>query len=204
MLRGNRIWLAIAALFLFQSALIAFLVIFPTIRPAPPQATPIPILPAATLPPERILAEEKTITSGECEVRALGVIDAWIIAGKPQDEPFEFESLNGEVCSATFADIFPLFDEPNIWYGGSNACSSCHGPDVEQAAGRLSLASYDDIVAGSRRESADQTGVDILGDETSYEKSLMHVMIVTKAMPIGRPPDSHPEGPVISVGQVNE
>jgi Histidine kinase-, DNA gyrase B-, and HSP90-like ATPase len=76
-------------------------------------------------------------------VVALDLIGAWVNAGKPETDPFEFASVEGKTCIGSFAkDVQPLFVTPNLWFKGALACASCHTSDIENAAANMSLGSY--------------------------------------------------------------
>ena len=126
--------------------------------------TPIPTLSAA-----HISSAPQTDGAGEfnkCQVRAVDLIGAWVEAGTPESDPFEFTDANQVPCQATFeADIFPLLNESQVWFQGALSCTSCHNDalDAKRSAG-LDLSTYAAILAGSGRESADVAkGSDILG-----------------------------------------
>jgi hypothetical protein len=161
--------------------------------------TPIPTLVRATLP---VLSPQKEARAiqGECKIAALDLIGAWVQAGKPQSDPFDFKSADGKDCQGDFAaDVQPLFNQPNLWFPGALACSACHGPDLQKSAAKMDLSTYEGILAGSRRSSPNAAGQDILAGP--WEKSRLYTMLFTRQMPIGRPPDSPAKGPEISAGK---
>ncbi len=168
-------------------------------RAAAVERTPIPTLPAATLPAPA--ASEGQVNLEKCRVAAADLIGAWVSAGYPETETFTFTDVNGTSCEATFADdVAPLFVEANLWYPGAISCSTCHGSNLAAASAQLDLSTYDGIVAGSRRSSETAPGTDILGGGSWEDSILYQQLVVLKTMPFGRPPDLPPEGPVVSAG----
>jgi len=200
-----RITLAFLAVFLIQTLiLVIWLGKLPRIN-TQPERTPIPTLIPAELAAPTRQVEQISFGGGACQVRALDIIGAWVKASKPETVPFDFNDVNGVQCQATFPkEVLPLFNQPNIWFDGAITCSSCHGVDISQSAARMSLTSYQDILAGSQRPSAGQPGNDILDNTDGWEKSRLYVMISTRQMPIGRPSNSDPKGPLIWVGVVKK
>ncbi|NOZ00169.1 MAG: hypothetical protein GXP40_13365 [Chloroflexi bacterium] len=167
----------------------------------PAERTPIPTLIPATLPVAQPGEGGGAAQGAKCSVNGVDLIGAWVAAGSPEEDAFNFTDLNGAACQGTFSeDVKPLFTEANLWYPGALACSSCHGSDVEIASARLSLSSYAGIVAGSQRASAEAKGNDILGGGNWEEATLYDVLYTSRTMPMGRPADSPPEGPVVFAG----
>lgn len=166
-------------------------------------ATPIPTLAAATLPAPDFSVQSQALN--RCRIAAVNLIGAWVSAGYSETEPFTFTDIDGQTCEATFEeDVHPVFTESNLWYPGSLSCSSCHNPDMTVSSAQMDLSTYEGILAGSRRTSADAQGNDILGGG-DWESSLLHdVLFVRKFMPLGRPPDVPAEGPVVFAGTVVE
>ncbi|NMB86884.1 MAG: hypothetical protein GYA17_00910 [Chloroflexi bacterium] len=166
------------------------------------QRTPIPTLIPATAVAAPVLYQQTNVIQGDCPIAALDLIGAWVTAGKPETDPFEFQGMDGSTCQGTFEDdIHPLFTVPNLWFTGAIACSSCHGPEVNQSAAQMDLSTYAGVLAGSRRESPDDPkGEDILGSDTSWEESKLYIQIFTRQMPMGRPIDSPQKGPTVHAG----
>jgi hypothetical protein len=195
----NRVTIAVILLFVLQIALL-FVVFRPASTPTTIERTPIPVVPRATMPAASNSATQ--FANGECRIAALNLIGSWVEADKPESEPFPFTSISGEECEGTFeADVHPLFNQSNIWYSGATSCTTCHAEPVNTATAQLDLSSYEGILAGSRRESAESQGQDILGDSASWKQSKLYIQIFTKQMPPGRPVSSPPEGPIISAGK---
>lgn len=169
------------------------------------ERTPIPTLISATLPAPPVAAQQASFTQGACSIAALDLIGAWVEAGKPESESFDFTDIEGTACQASFhPDVLPLFTEPNVWFAGAIACRTCHGPDLETSAAQMDLSSYEGILAGSRRSSAAQSGESILNNVAGWEKSKLYIQIFTRQMPIGRPSDSPQKGPIVNIGQLEE
>jgi hypothetical protein len=145
--------------------------------------TPVPTLIPATLPPMP-MGDGGVITSDQCHVAAIDFVGAWVEAGAPETETFQFSDVNGQNCESTFAEVQPLFVEANLWSAGSVACISCHSVDVAVSPAQLDLSSYAGILAGSRREDAESKGTDILGGG-DWESSLLYQFLAT----------SHPDIP---------
>ncbi len=198
----NRLSILVALIFLFQVAILTIVSIQPFPKAVQPRWTPIPTLAPATLVSPSTI-EQLSFGVGDCEITALDLIGAWVYAGTPETQQFGFTDQNGNDCLATFEkDVMPLFTQPNIWYPGAIACSSCHGVNLSLSAAQLSLATYEDILAGSRRSNRSTKGKDILNSKDGWEKSSLYIQIFTKQMPIGRPDTSPPKGPNIRVGEL--
>lgn len=166
----------------------------------PPERTPIPTLIPAAMPMPQLAEAAPKVA---CQVTAVGLIEAWVDAGYPEDEAFSFTDVNGSECSGTYGeDLTPLFQEGNLWYNGAPACTTCHNTQLNEATAGMDLSSYAGILAGSRRASADVQGNDILGGGV-WENSLLYTQLyVEQVMPQGRPADVPAEGPVIFAGSL--
>jgi hypothetical protein len=195
----SRIIIIVVIIFVIQAF---FLVLFfGKVGKTPVEHTPIPtyIPVSAARPTLRI--QQVNFGAGQCSVAALDFLGEWVKAGKPESAPFEFQSETGQTCEATFPqDVLPLFTQPNIWFDGAIACSTCHGSNLANAAAKMSLVDYANIIAGSRRDSPTAVGNDILGDGTNWPQAKLYTMIFTRQMPIGRPFNSPQQGPIIHVG----
>ena len=162
--------------------------------------TPIPSLIPATLPVPKLAS--LGASTPKCTVDARTILSAWVNAGYPEKDVFEFTDLNGADCEATFADIEILFTEGNLWYSGAQACITCHNENLGANAARMDLSSYAAILAGSRRASADVKGNDILGGGIWDNAKLNDVLFISKKMPSGRLPGAVAEdGPIILTGR---
>jgi mono/diheme cytochrome c family protein len=163
--------------------------------------TPIATLIPATLPPN-IATFLASSNSENCSVSAQVLLSAWISAGFPATQPFDFTDLNYVACQASYADLQPLFSQSNLWYPGALACTDCHNASLSTAASaQLDLNSYAGIVAGSHRAAGSTTGVDILGAGNWQASTLNQVLFVKQQMPYGLPANVEPvEGPTILAG----
>jgi hypothetical protein len=144
----------------------------------PVERTPIPTLFPATLPAVNKGSGEVAVVSDKCRVAAADLIGAWVSANSSEKATFQFMDVNGKNCEATFADVEPLFNEPNLWQSGSLACVSCHSVDVTISPAQLDLSTYAGIMAGSRRADAESKGTDILG-AGNWKKSLLYEFLAT-------------------------
>jgi mono/diheme cytochrome c family protein len=163
--------------------------------------TPISTLIPATLP-ANVAAFPDSASTENCSVTAGTLLSAWVLAGFPESQAFNFTDLNNIACEAIFADVQPLFTESNLWYPGALACTSCHNAALSGAASaQLDLSSYAGVVAGSHRSPGSTTGVDILGAGNWQESRLNQSMFVLRQMPYGQPPNVvSAEGPTILAG----
>lgn len=143
----------------------------------PVERTPVPSLLPATLPAIGNTTSGEA-ASGMCSVAATDLLGAWVNAGSPETEAFQFVDANGQNCESTFSEVRPLFIESNLWYSGSMSCVACHGADVVISPAQLDLGTYAGIVAGSRRPDAESNGTDILG-AGKWESSLLYDFITT-------------------------
>ena len=139
------------------------------------ERTPIPTLLPASMP---AIEGGEPAVSGQCQVAAADLIGAWVEAGSPETDPFQFADASGQNCESTFAEVRPLFIEANLWYSGSMSCVACHGADVVTASAQLDMSNFAGITAGSRRADAESNGTDILG-AGKWTSSLLHDFITT-------------------------
>jgi hypothetical protein len=175
---------------------------------AAPETTPIPTLIAATMPAPKVGAEAGPRVV-KCQVSAVELIGAWVEAGSPETDPFQFVDLKEKTCTASFgADVQKLFVEANLWYSGASSCTTCHYADVAKATMNMDLSSYAGILAGSQRKDGVIKGNDILGGG-DWETSLLYQMIYApdgisqikrQIMPLGRTASVPTEGPIIYAG----
>ena len=138
----------------------------------PVDRTPVPTLVPATLPAMETGSGD-LIVSVHCRVPAVDLIGAWVEAGAPEVQAFQFTDMDGQNCESTFEEVKPLFVEANLWYPGSLSCVSCHSVDVTISPAQLDLSSYQGITAGSRRSDAESKGTDVLGGG-DWESSLLY------------------------------
>jgi hypothetical protein len=88
--------------------------------------------------------------NGECEVKAVDLVGAWVDSGAPEVGSFDFAAMDDSACEGTFeADILPLFTENSVWYEGSQACTGCHFANSENSYHEMDLSSYAGILAGA-------------------------------------------------------
>ncbi len=143
------------------------------------ERTPVPTLLPATLPAmQNPTGSEVTASSDQCNIAATDLIGAWVEAGSPETQAFQFIDVNGQNCESTFEEVRPLFIEANLWYSGSLSCVACHGADVAISPAQLDLGTYAGIIAGSRRADAESNGTDILG-AGKWKSSLLYDFIST-------------------------
>jgi hypothetical protein len=165
---------------------------------AVPFRTPVPTLIPAHMPVQMVSDQQVTVS---CQITAVDLLGAWVAAGYPETELFEFSDMNGKQCAGNYeADISPLFQEGNLWYTGAPACITCHNSVIESAQANMDLSSYNGILAGSRRTDGQEQGNDILGGGVWEDSKLYEQLYVLKLMPQGRPVDTPAEGPVVFAG----
>lgn len=163
--------------------------------------TPIPTLVKVTLQTNS-LPFSSSSSSDNCTVTAGALLSAWVSAGSPETQSFQFSDMNGVDCEATFADVQPLFTQSNFWYPGALACTACHNAGLSSTdSAQLDLSSYAGVMAGSHHSPGGTTGVDILGGGNWSSSRLNQVLFVLKQMPYGRQPDGVPaSGPILLAG----
>jgi mono/diheme cytochrome c family protein len=163
--------------------------------------TPIPTLIPVVAPNQ---LEVKLVQAHPaCLVTARDILSDWVTAGYTETQPFNFTDIDGNACQATFANVLPLFTEPNLWYKGALACDSCHNSDISIAAANLDMSSYAGILAGSKRTPPSGQGEDILGGGNWGNSLLNQVLFVNQLMPFGHPLGGvAPNGPTIQAGSL--
>ena len=174
--------------------------------------TPIPKFPPAALPAPKVGAEAAAATP-KCKVTAVALLGAWVNAGSPETDAFDFTDSKGVACTGSYsADIARLFQTPNLWYDGAPACITCHNKELNPAYKKMDLSSYAGILAGSNRADANSKGNDILGAGV-WDNALLRGMLYAPdgktlinrpAMPLGRPSTVPTEGPLLSAGTPKE
>jgi hypothetical protein len=75
----------------------------------PVERTPVPTLIPATMSAMQTPVSEVT-ASEVCRVAATDLIDAWVDAGSPEAEPFQFTDADGRQCEAVSDDVTPLLE----------------------------------------------------------------------------------------------
>ena len=174
--------------------------------------TPIPPYPPAALPAPKVGAEAAAATP-KCKISAVALLGAWVDAGYPETDAFEFTDSKGVACTGSYsADIARLFQTPNLWYDGAAACITCHNKELNPAYKQMDLSSYAGIIAGSMRADANSKGKDILGGG-NWANALLKGMLFAPdgktqinrpPMPLGRPATVPAEGPLLSAGTPKE
>jgi hypothetical protein len=163
-----------------------------------PYRTPVPTLIPAHMPVQMVSDQQVKVS---CQITAVDLLGAWVAAGYPETEPFEFTDMNGKNCTGNYPDdVSQLFQEGNLWYTGAPACITCHNSVIESAQANMDLSSYSGILAGSRRTDGQAQGNDILGGGVWEDSKLYEQLYVLKLMPQGRPVDTPAEGPVVFAG----
>ncbi len=163
--------------------------------------TPIPTLIPATLQPNAIVVSVPS-SSENCTVTAETLLSAWVMAGFPENQPFQFTDANNVACEAMYADVQLLFVQSNLWYPGSLACTSCHNANLSDAdSAGLDLSSYSGVITGSHITSGGTGGQDILGGGDWQRSVLYQALFVSRQMPFGAPANAVPNaGPTILAG----
>ncbi len=120
-----------------------------------------------TAPPEPTVTEAPTATEAPDEsgaaTYAVDLIAAWVDAGAPETNPFDYEGVDGNTYQATYeADILPLFMQNNAWFEGAQACAGCHFAASENSYHQLNMTTYEGIMTGADSLES-PPGVSILG-----------------------------------------
>ena len=158
----------------------------PTAPPTePPTATAVP--PTATTAPEALVVNE---TEGAA-AKAVDIIGAWVQAGAPETDSFDYTGMDGNTYQATFeVDILPLFFGNGVWYKGAQACTGCHFANSENSYHEMDLTTYQGIVTGADSISS-PPGVSILGasavgaTDFDWDHSKMRARLRNNRMPPG-------------------
>jgi len=163
--------------------------------------TPISTLVKVTLRTDSLPIPSSS-SSENCTVTAGALLSAWVSAGSPETQSFQFSDMNGVDCEATFADVLLLFTQSNLWYPGALACTACHNANLSSAdSAQLDLSSYAGVMAGSHGASGNATGVDILEAGNWSSSRLNQALFVLRQMPYGRQTNSVPAaGPIVLAG----
>jgi len=163
--------------------------------------TPIPTLIPVTLQPNATVVSVPS-SSENCTVTAETLLSAWVMAGSPENQPFQFTDANNVAYEAAFTDVQPLFDQSNLWYPGALACTSCHNANLSAAdSAGLDLSSYAGIITGSHPTDGETSGQDILGGGNWLQSKLYQALFVDRQMPFNAPVNAVPNvGPTILAG----
>ena len=167
----------------------------------------------ATAPP----VEEPTATEAPTEppdesgaaAYAVDLIAAWVNAGAPETDAFDYEGVDGNTYQATFeADVLPLFTSNNAWFEGSQACVGCHVAASENSYHQLNMSTYEGIMTGADSLES-PPGVSILGQaevgvgDFDWSHSKLRERLRNNRMPPGWEFDITEEnrnGPCVEVG----
>ena len=124
-------------------------------------------------------------------VKAVDLLGAWVSAGAPETDSFEYVGRDGNTYEATFdVDIQPLFTENNVWFEGQQACTGCHFGNTENSYHEMSLASHEGILLGGDVLS-EPPGVSILGESSfgagdfSWDNAKLRERLRNNRMPPG-------------------
>ncbi len=161
--------------------------------------TSVPTLIPASLPNQ--VSGTQVVAEAVCTLPARELLQIWVTAGSKQDNSFGFLDQSKSICIGSFANILPLFTQPNLWYPGAPACDACHNSNLSSAAANLDLSSYQGILAGGKRTSPVGKGEDILGGGV-WESSLLNkVLFIYQTMPPAAPPGAlSVDGPTVIAG----
>ncbi len=126
-----------------------------------PTATPSPT-PTQPPPPPTEIAIDLPQGAGAA-AKAVDLLAAWVDAGAPETDPFDYIGVDGNSYQGLFAvDILPLFTESDLWYEGAQACTGCHFANSEASYHEMDLSTYEGIMLGGDVLSA-PPGTPILG-----------------------------------------
>ncbi|MCP5085406.1 MAG: hypothetical protein GY952_01165, partial [Rhodobacteraceae bacterium] len=139
-----------------------------------------------------------------CDLDALGLIGAWVEAGAPESDAFDYGD-----ASLTFENVLPLFTEDGMWFDGSQACTGCHFGNTENSYHEMDLGSYEGIMLGGDVLS-EPPGVPLLGQsevgatDYDWDHSKMRARLRNNRMSPGVEFDiteENRDGPWVSRGQ---
>ncbi|RJP51612.1 MAG: hypothetical protein C4557_07720 [Anaerolineaceae bacterium] len=140
---------------------------------------------------------------------AVDLIAAWVNAGSPETDAFDYEGVDGNTYQATFeVDILPLFTSNNAWFEGSQACVGCHFAASENSYHQLNMSTYEGIMTGADSLES-PPGVSILGQaevgvgDFDWDHSKLRERLRNNRMPPGWEFDITEEnrnGPCVEVG----
>ncbi|MEJ2749855.1 MAG: hypothetical protein P8183_18390, partial [Anaerolineae bacterium] len=125
--------------------------------PAPAESAPADPSPADPAP------MPAGISAAGGAAKAVDLIGAWVEAGAPETDSFDYTGYDGNTHQGTFEiDIQPLFTTNGLWFEGSQACIGCHFANSEASYHEMNLSSYEGIMTGADALS-EPPGVPILG-----------------------------------------
>ena len=170
----------------------------PTASPTEPEAAP----------PTEAPTEAPVDESGAAAY-AVNLIAAWVNAGAPETDAFDYEGVDGNTYQATFeVDIKPLFTQNNAWFEGSQACVGCHFAASENSYHQLNMSTYEGIITGADSLES-PPGVSILGQaevgvgDFDWDHSKLRERLRNNRMPPGWTFDiteANRNGPCVEVG----
>lgn len=170
-----------------------------------PPASPVP--PTETSAPVVEPTEEPMDESGAAAY-GVHILGAWVDAGSPETDPFDYEGVDGNTYQGTFeVDIQPLFTTAGAWFENSPPCTSCHFGANENSAHEMDLSSFAGILSGADTLEA-PPGVSILGEsgpgagDYSWEGSELRKRLRDNRMPPGFPFDiteENRDGPTLTI-----
>jgi hypothetical protein len=174
---------------------------------APPTEATAPPEPTATEVPTQ--APTEAPTESGAAAYAVDLIAAWVEAGAPETEAFDYTGVDGNTYQATFdVDIQPLFMQNNAWFEESQACAGCHFAASENSYHQLNMTTYEGIRTGA--DSLEEPpGVSILGEsepnkgDFDWDHAKLRERLRNNRMPPGWEFDITEEnrnGPCLTVG----
>ena len=140
-----------------------------------------------------------------CDLNALGVLEAWTVAGALEPETFNYGS--GILIFERY--VQPFFTEVGMWFEGSQACSSCYFGNNENSYNEMELSTYEGILLGGD-VILDPPGMPILGqsevgaNDYDWAHSKLCARLRNNRMAPGFPFDiteENRDGPIIKAGQ---
>ena len=140
-----------------------------------------------------------------CELNAVGLIGAWVEAGAPETDEFEY----GGQALTFERDVQPFFIENGMWFEGSQACTGCHFGNTDNSYHEMDLSTYEGMMTGGDALS-EPPGVPILGQSefgaTDYDwaNSKLRARLRNNRMAPGVEFDiteENRDGPIVMVGK---
>jgi hypothetical protein len=197
--RGKTLILLGASLLLLAVIIVAC---GPTITPppslteeAPPPTEPSPptepAAPTEPPPPTNTPETEEIEVTAEigAAVKAVDLLAAWVAAGAPESESFDYIGLDENTYQGTFeVDILPLFTENSIWFEGSQACTGCHFAVSETSYHELDLTTHEGILLGADSLS-DPDDPEAIIEPGDWGASSLRARLRNNRMPPGFPFD---------------
>lgn len=136
--------------------------------------------------------DENIATVADGKVTGVGEGLAFITAKGDNSKASAFASITVTKALATeisFSQhILPLFTSPDIWYPGSEACTSCHFAISDESAHQMDLGSWEGVRTGADKLE-NPPGESILGEsapfsgDLNWEKSELRARLRDNRMP---------------------